>query len=101
MCRSFTEDKLGRTCRQISNLKGRDQRELANDHPIKAIYNRRMNTITQYLHRGKLDKQTAKKMKRLAKNKPNRAIKEVAYAHGDYTKEMEQNSLLKEATAKS
>ncbi len=41
-------DKLGRTCRQIGNLKGREQRELADDHPIKAIYTRRMNTITQY-----------------------------------------------------
>jgi len=48
-------DKRGRTCRQIGNLKGREQREFADDHPIRAIYNRRMNTITQYLHRGTLD----------------------------------------------
>ena len=26
-------DKLHRTCRQIGNLKGREQRELADDHP--------------------------------------------------------------------
>lgn len=38
-------DKLGRTCRQIGNLRGRAQRELAPDHPIKKIYNRRMNTM--------------------------------------------------------
>lgn len=56
-------DKLGRTCRQIGNLKDREQRELADDHPIKAIYTRRMNTITQYLRRGTLDKSTADKMK--------------------------------------
>lgn len=93
-------DKLGRTCRQIGNLKGREQRELASDHPIKAIYTRRMNTITQYLHRGTLDDQTAKEMKRLAKSKMKRAIKEVAYANGDYVKEMEQDALLKEARAK-
>lgn len=67
-------DKLGRTCRQIGNLKGREQRELADDHPIKAIYTRRMNTITQYLHRGTLDEQTAAVMKRLAKDKLERAI---------------------------
>lgn len=72
-----------------------------NNHPIKAIYNRHMNTITQHLHWGKLDEQTAKKMKRLAKNKLNRAIREVAYAQGDHTKEMEQDALLKKATAKS
>ena len=55
----------------------------------------------QYLYRGKLDEQTAKEMKRLAKNKLKRAIKEVAYAQGDYAKEMEHDALLKEATAKS
>ena len=93
-------DKLGRTCRQIGNLKGREQRELADDHPIKAIYTRRMNTITQYLRRGTLDEQNAKEMKRLAKSKMKRAIKEVAYAQGDYAKEMEQDALLEEARAK-
>lgn len=93
-------DKFGRTCRQVGNKLGRAQRELADDHPIKAIYTRRMNTITQYLHRGTLDKQTAKEMKRLAKNKMQKAIKEVAYAQGDYAKEMAQDALLKEASEK-
>lgn len=92
-------DKLHRTCRQIGNLQGRAQRELADDHPIKVIYTRRMNTITQYLHRDTLDEQTATKMKRLAKRKMQRAIKEAAYAQGDYAGEMEQDALLKEAQA--
>ncbi len=48
-------DQRGRTCRQIGNLRGREQRELADDHPIKAIYTRRMNTILQSTRRGKLD----------------------------------------------
>ena len=93
-------DKLGRTCRQIGNLKGREQRELADDHPIRAIYNRRMNTVTQYLHRGTLDKQTADVMKELAKDKLERAIFDVAYAKGSYEKEMEQTALLQEAKQK-
>jgi hypothetical protein len=93
-------DKLGRTCRQIGNLKGREQRELADDHPIKAIYTRRMNTITQYLHRGTLDKQTAAVMKRLAKNKMERAISDHVYAKDSYETEMSQDALLKEATIK-
>ena len=59
-----------------------------------------MNTITQYLRRGTLDEQNAKEMKRLAKSKMKRAIKEVAYAQGDYAKEMEQDALLKEAKAR-
>ena len=93
-------DKLGRTCRQIGNLKGREQRELADDHPIRALYNRRMNTVTQYLHRGTLDKQTADVMKELAKDKLERAIFDVAYAKGSYEKEMEQTALLQEAKQK-
>ena len=93
-------DKLGRTCRQIGNLKGREQRELADDHPIKAIYTCRMNTITQYLHRGTLDEQTAAVMKLLAKDKLELAILDVAYAKGNYEKEMEQTALLNEARAR-
>ena len=93
-------DKLGRTCRQIGNLKGREQRELADDHPIRAIYTRRMNTITQYLRRGTLDEQTAAVMKELAKDKLERAIFDVAYAKGNYEKEMEQTALLNEAKSR-
>jgi len=94
-------DKLGRTCRQIGNLKGREQRELADDHPIKAIYTRRMNTITQYLRRGTLDEQTAAVMKQLAKDKLERAIFDVAYAKGNYETEMSQDALFNEATNKT
>ena len=92
-------DKRGRTCRQIGNLKGKEQRELADDHPIKTIYTRRMNTITQYLHRGTLDKQTAAVMKRLAKDKLECAIFDHEYAKGSYEAEMSQDVLLKEAQA--
>ncbi len=94
-------DKRGRTCRQIGNLKGREQRELADDHPIKAIYTRRMNTITQYLRRGTLDEQTAAVMKRLAKDKLERAIFDHKYAKGSFEAEMSQNALFNEATNKT
>ena len=56
-----------------------------------------MNTITQYLHRGTLDKQTADRMKRLAKNKMERAISDHVYAKGSYAVEMSQYALLNEA----
>jgi len=94
-------DKRGRTCRQIGNLKGREKRELADDHPIRAIYNRRMNTISQYLHRGTLDKQTADVMKRLAKDKLERAIFDHKYAKGSFEAEMSQDALFNEATNKT
>ena len=93
-------DKLHRTCRQIGNLKGREQRELADDHPIVQIYETRMNTINRYIKRGKLDEDLAEVMKKLAKDKMLRAKSDVAYAKGAYEKEMEQAALKKEAQSK-
>ena len=86
-----------RTCRQIGNLRGRAQRELAADHPIKAVYNRRMNTILQSTRRGKLDAELAKVMKKLAKDKMLRAISDHSYASTRYEQEMTQEALLAEA----
>ena len=92
-------DPKGRTCRQLGNLQGREKRELADDHPLKVIYNRRMNTIQVYLRRGTLNEVTAEKMKRLARNKLERAISDATYANGSYASEMEQEALLAEATS--
>ena len=93
-------DKLHRTCRQIGNLKGREQRELADDHPLKQIYEKRLNTINRYMKRGTLDADLAEVMKKLAKDKMLRALSNVAYAKGDYEKEMLQAALKKEAMRK-
>ena len=93
-------DKLHRTCRQIGNLKGREQRELADDHPVIQIYEKRLNTINRYIKRGKLDEDLADVMKKLAKDKMLRAKSDVAYAKGAYEKEMEQAALKKEAQRK-
>ena len=93
-------DKLHRTCRQIGNLKGREQRELADDHPVKQVYEKRLNTINRYIKRGTLDEDLAEFMKKLAKDKMLRALSNVAYAKGDYEKEMGQAALKKEAMKK-
>ena len=93
-------DKLHRTCRQIGNLKGREQRELADDHPLVQIYEKRLNTINRYIKRGKLDENLAEVMKKLAKDKMLWAQSHVDYAKGNYEKEMEQDALKKEAAAK-
>ena len=93
-------DKLHRTCRQIGNLKGREQRELADDHPIIQIYEKRLNTINRYVKRGTLGADLAEVMKKLAKDKMLRAKSDVAYAKGAYEKEMEQAALKKEAMKK-
>jgi len=93
-------DKLGRTCRQLGNLKGREQRELADDHPIKLVYERRLNTINRYIKRGTLDADLAKAMKKLAKDKMLRALSDSRYAKGSYEKEMEQDALIEEVQKK-
>ena len=93
-------DKRGRTCRQMGAMRGRGQRELAADHPLKAIYNRRLNTILQCQRRGKLNKETADAMRKLAKDKLQRALSDANYARGSYENEMTQAALLAEAVEK-
>lgn len=83
------EDKLHHTCRQIGNLKGREQRELTDDHPLKQIYEKCLNTINRCVKRGTLDADLAEVMKKLAKDKILRVLSNVTYAKGDYEKEME------------
>ena len=78
----------------MGNLRGREQRERADDHPLKKIYERRTNTIIQKLHRGTLDEKTAAVMKRLAKNKLERAIADREYAVGFYEAELTPEALL-------
>ena len=90
-------DKRGRTCRQIGNLQGRESRELAADHPLKQLYERRMNSIQRSVKRGKLDPELAEAMKRLAKDKLYKAISNNNYAQTRYEAEMEQVALLEEA----
>lgn len=57
-------------------------------------------TINRYVKRGTLDDDLAEAMKKLAKDKMLRAKSDVAYAKGDYEKEIEQAALRKEAQAK-
>ena len=98
-CGGFASgDKLHRTCRQIGNLKGREQRELADDHPVNQIHEKRLNTINRYVKRGTLDEDLTEAMKKLAKDKMLRALSNVAYAKGDYEKEMGQAALLAETS---
>lgn len=90
-------DPLGRKCRVIGNMRGRAARELAADHPLNAPYHRRMNTIDQNLKRGTISKELADAMKKLAKDKKQRAKADLAYAKGPYLQEMEQDALKAEA----
>ena len=93
-------DARGRTCRQVGAMRGRGQRELAGDHPLKAIYNRRLNTILQSQRRGRLDEATADAMRKLAKDKLQRALTDANYARASYESEMTQEALRAEAERK-
>ena len=93
-------DARGRTCRQVGAMRGREQRELAGDHPLKAIYNRRLNTILQSQRRGRLDEATADAMRKLAKDKLQRALSDADYACAAYESEMTQEALRAEAERK-
>ena len=93
-------DAHGRTCRQVGAMRGREQRELAGDHPLKAIYNRRLNTILQSQRRGRLDEATADAMRKLAKDKLQRALSDADYARAAYESEMTQEALRAEAERK-
>ena len=65
---------------QIGAMRGREQRELAADHPLKAIYARRLNTILQSQRRGKLNKATADAMRKLAKDNFSARCPDADYA---------------------
>ena len=78
-------------------MNGRAARELAVDHPLIIPYTRRLNTIDQYVRRGTLDEELAAVMKKLAKDKKQRALADLAYAKGPYLQEIEQNALKAEA----
>ena len=91
------DDPKGRKCRVIGNMNGRTEREKAADHPLIIPYTRRMNTIDQYVRRGTLSEELAAAMKKLAKDKKQRALADLEYAKGSYLKEMEQNALKAEA----
>ena len=93
----YPSDPMGRKCRVIGNMRGRAARELAEDHPLNVPYTRRMNTIDQCLKRGTLSEELASAMKKLAKDKKQRAKADLAYAKGSYLQEMEQNALKAEA----
>ena len=90
-------DKRSRTCRQLGNLKGRESRELAADHPLKQIYERRMNSIRWAVRRGSLDAVLAEAMKRIAKDHMYKAVSNQEYARTSYAAEMEQAALIEEA----
>ena len=76
---------------------GREAREKSTDHPAKAIYRRRCNTIDHHLRDGKISETFAAAAKRIAKERLDMATKNNAYFTTQYEQEMTQEAIYAEA----
>ena len=90
-------DPKHRTCRQVGNRMGREAREKSSDHPAKAIYRRRCNTIDHHLRDGKITEAFATAAKKIAKEKLDMATKNNTYFTTQYEQEMTQEAIYAEA----
>ena len=89
-------DPKHRTCRQVGNRMGREAREKSKDHPAKAIYLRRCNTIDHHLRDGKITRDFATTAKKIAREKLNRATKNNDYYTTSYEQDMTQEAIYAE-----
>lgn len=86
-------DPMGRTCQQVGARKKRDEREQADDHPVKQIYKTRCNTIDHHVRDGKIDREFAKAAKRIAKDRQSKALRDNEYYLKHYESEMTQKAV--------
>ena len=86
-------DSRGRTCQQVGARKKRDEREQADDHPVKQIYNTRCNTIDHHVRYGKIDRKFAETAKRIAKDRQSKALRDNEYYLKYYESEMTQETI--------
>ncbi|MDR3239011.1 MAG: DUF6076 domain-containing protein [Clostridiales bacterium] len=96
---TFTDpkDPLKRACQAVAAAKGRAAKELAADHPIKAVCENRLKVIRIQLKRERLSKEQAKAAKKVAQERRDRALADAVYANTLYPKEMEQVSIYEAA----
>lgn len=87
-------DPRSRTCRQLGARLGREERERADNHPVKKIYKKAMDGINKRLSRGTVSDAIAAAAKRIAKSKMEQAIIDPGYAVENYEKEMQIEDLV-------
>ena len=92
------DDPGGRTCRQIGAKLGREEREKADNHPVRKVYQHTINAINQRLHRGTITEETAVAARKLAKEHMERAVTDHTFAANEYKQRMKVDTLLSEAT---
>ena len=83
------------TCRKYAAAMGR--RELAENDPIKDLYNRRRSVIRTEKNRGTITPEFAAAAYKLAKEHKFRALQDQVYAASQYSLDMEREQLYRDA----
>lgn len=97
-CDGFApDDSKGRTCRQVGARLGREEREKAENHPVKKAYQHTINAINQRYHRKTISKDTAAAARKLAKDYMEQAMADHDFASSEYQQRMQLDALLSEA----
>lgn len=86
-------DPKHRTCQAVAARMGREEREKAGDHPVKAVCNRRCNAIDHHLREHKLDQEFAATAKRIARGKRDWALRDNEYFLHQYEADMTQEAI--------
>lgn len=90
-------DPRKRPCRKVAAEISREAREKYEDHPIKQICAKRLNTINKHLHQKKISEEYAKAAKQLAQNRCSDAIHDPEYyTSGEYERDMSQEAIYNE-----
>ena len=93
-------DERGRSCRKVAASKKRHDRENPKTHPVKVLCQRRLNTIWQHEHRGKITPEFADAARKIAKDRCDRAVYDTEYANTQYEKDITQEAVYAAAKVK-
>lgn len=94
------EEYGGRTCVQVGNRMGREEREKAENRPAIVLYHQAVNTIDKRVERGTLERAIAARAKARAKELVSGAIVDADYANGQYKEDMAPDMLIAAVTKK-
>lgn len=87
-------DPRGRPCRKVAAEISREAREKYEDHPIKQICAKRLNTINKHLQQKKITEEYARAAKQLAQDRRDNAIHDPEYyTSGEYERDMSQKAI--------
>ena len=86
-------DPKGRSCEAFAARSNRLAKELAADHPVKVLYQRRRGTIDKHMLRGKIAKEQADSAKRHIEDLLYRALSDNNYFLNGYKNDIEQDAV--------